>query len=200
MQKLPGKLFKILVGIILLTIGYVLGKHESFPIYYFRRDIDLVGIAIIITNVFIAWYIAKIIGKRNDIDKKDKEIVLNRLDVVISNLEGFITQVHSNNLNFVNVTSFIKRNGLSIERTCKNFSSYHNFDYSALSTVISKEMKNLLSLMTYTSPHSNIPIQEAVTISNNIITYTPARIDEILAKIDVIIDQVIKLQLLINSK
>jgi len=195
-------LFRSIVAVLIFAFGFMIGKYKSISPYYFKKDLDLIGIATIFFNVWLAWYISRVIGKRNDIDKKDKEIVLSRLDKIISNYELFITQVHSNSLNYIDVTSFIKRNTSSIERLCKNFSLYHTFDYSNEGKEISAEMKKLLSLMTYTSPNP-IPIpnfQEPVTISQNIITYSATRIDEILLKIDTIIDNVIRLQLLINSK
>lgn len=204
MQNTATNLFKALICIVFLSIGYIFGKHNSFAIYYFKKDLDIVGIATIFVNIFLAWYISRVIGKKNDIDKKDKDIILNRLDRVISNWEIFITQVHSNNLNYIDVTSFIKRNIFSIEQICNNFSEYHNFDYLAMTDEINKEKRKILTLMTYTSPYlnqsSNSNLQEPVTILHDIISYTPARIDEILLNIEVMIGQITKLQMFINSK
>ena len=202
MHNIAIKLFKALIYIIFLSIGYLLGKHESFPLYYFKRDLDVVAIFAIFSNLFIGWYITKIIGKRNDIDKKDKDIILNRLEKNISNWEMFINQVHTNSLKYVDVTSFIKRNTYAIERICRSFKKYHSLDYTIIKQDIDKTKRRLLLLMTYTGTTVNIHqnIQEPVIIINDIITYTPARIDEILSEIDKMIDSITQLELLINSK
>jgi hypothetical protein len=179
-----------------------MGKYKSFPIYYLKHDIDVVAVGSILVNVILAWYLSVIIGKRNEVEKKDKEIILSRLDKIITNWEFFITKVYSNNLNYTDVTSFIKRNKVSIKRLCKNYAKYHNIDSSENETDILAGLTKILSLMTYTSPHhATAPvIGEPVTIVNGVISYTPGRIDEILQQIDVLTDNIFDLQMLINSK
>lgn len=195
-------LFKALVCAALLSAGFIIGKYASFPNYHFNPSLDIVAIASLFVNIFLARYISKILNKKNEVDKKGKEIIINRLDKVIGNWELFIVTINSNNIHYNNVTSFIKRNRLAITRICKSYENYYGFSNSNQIFEIGREMNQLNSLMTYTSPYANLSqgMQEPVVIINSIITYTSTRTDEILSKVDVITDKIVKLQLTINSQ
>jgi len=172
----------VAIALVLLSIGFFLGKYQSFPLYYFKHDLDVVGIATIISNFIIAWYISVLLGRKNDIDKKDKEIILNRLDKIIFNFESFTTQVHSNNIKFIDVTSFIKRTTISIENLFKSFASYHTINHRKKVDDFSTEMQRLNKMMTYTPPQQQTQMSGIVVpimISNSTITYSEGRIEEL---------------------
>ena len=190
---------KALILIVVFASGYLLSKFINFPVYFFKKELDVVGIATILVNILLAYYLSVVIAKQSDINKSDKQIVVNRISKIIENIESFNSTIRNNGILLFNITTFVKRNSIAIVRTCKSFSEFHTIDDNEEGNII-KEFKELNRLMTYTPPGGQNINNQPVIINNNIVNYSRERIDEILLKVDQIVDLIIKLQLTINSR
>lgn len=182
-----------------LFVGFVIGKYHDFPQFTLGHEINLVDSLAIIVNFGLAIYISSIIDRSKNITGVEKEIIVRRLEKLIDYCENFSTTVQRNPFLYVEASSFRKYVYTSLE-TIRNAVDNSSSKYDPIFRInIDNELGPIHNLLTTTSLGSRQAPNQPVVVVNNNVAYSLIRVREIEAKLNIIVNNLIALQLSINK-
>ena len=184
--------FSILIYAALVTSGILIGNFLHISYFKAQKEIDLTAIASIVTTLFAAWYIARIIEEEKEENKVEKELILRRTE----DFYQFVLQCRSRIDSLTEVTSNLKRMYVSVKSIYKLLEQVNLGTDLQIKTEIENSIRKLKDLLTNTpiSTAANAPI----VIINQQITLSQSRIAEVDTEFDLLKDNIVIMELAIN--
>ena len=198
---------KKIINIILFTfagiiIGIFLQLTFSFPIS-FNPQIGLLDILELFVTIFLGIYIARIIEKRLQDKRIEKDILLKNIEQIEYLIQEFEKIEVGEPLQYIKITHSISKAREKKNRMLSNIiqtTKPNKIIQSQIEDIQSKlknDFKTLKLLLTNTPPQETDSTE--VKVVNGNITYFESRLNEIFAVLFDINDRLLELKLIVNG-
>jgi hypothetical protein len=191
---------QILTGIVLFSIGILVGKICFFPGVTMGREINPVHAMSILVSLLIACILAIWIDRHKEKNKTEKSLVIKRIDDSIIILESIHEKVLTKSIGVVEAASLLKRLAMQIGCLKKLVAVRDICNPEKFDKCIS-DISELKDLLTSTPAAEELPSGEAtVRASDGIYYYSKNRISEIETKVEILKNDTFELQMEVVGK
>ncbi len=184
----------LLIGI---GVGVVIGKLINWKYFEISKEINLVEILNVLITTGLTWYIASILGKRLKQEQFKSDLYVAKICDIEHHLSQLLELVQDENIPYGKIISHVHVVGIAKNSLIKSLSDiYKNRGIDTINDTMTTKYKELKSLLT------DRPIDKqnkSVIVKNNMITFSPDRISEIIALSYTVKEEYFKLKVLINE-
>jgi hypothetical protein len=171
----------IALYIVCLVTGFFVGKLVSIPGVSLAKEINpLHGISIF-CSFFCVIFVSLLLDKHKEASKGQRQLMLNQLESLLENVEQLSTRLCKEGIEFVVVTSLLKKVGKRATNIVNLFKriDINKNDFVTRFCPLHKELRDLMTNTPIVSEHEN-PIQ----FKKGHLVFSEERIREIEAKIE----------------
>lgn len=194
-----NKYLHIVLIIIVFTFGYIVSKIVNIPHFSIQKEINPIHLISILTTIFVAILISIIFDQHKERNKVGKGLFFDKIEDIYNILEKIHGLIETKKIDLSTATSSIKRLRSSIR-----------FIFVALENkrIVATDHKNRIEsiLKDMNSAMTNTPIAEThstantpLSISDGVITYSQQRAAHISSQVEVLKNELFKLQMTIND-
>lgn len=203
MKSLKNNFTNISIGILLITIGILIGKYISFPYFEISKTIDLVNIASIVVTIILAIIITTFFDKRKSDFRIEKDLIIKRVDNIYEICSKLQLEAISGEIPYIEAASSIKRINTSINSVYKLISKCKFNTDESTKNEFKSCIGDLRNILTDTPLISEKEINSAdipISVKDGVIHFNRNRISQIELKFDTLKDLLLEWQIVINKK
>jgi hypothetical protein len=203
MKNLLNNILKAVFGLVLVSIGILIGKFYNFPHFEISKSIDLINLLSIAVTVGLAIIITVYFDKRKNDNRVEKDLILRRVDNVYEITNELQKESISGTIPYTEAASSIKRINTAMQSIYKTVEKCQFSIKDDIKDSIKNAIGDLRDILTDTPKMSEEQIQNSelpIEVKDGIIHYNRQRISQIEAKFDAIKDNLLELEIRINKK
>lgn len=190
----------ILIYIVILAIGFLIGKTSTFQHYFeIENKINIIDVFSVLATLAAAYWIAKVLDKEKEDFRESKNLILRRSSEINDSVVEFVNLCRNTSFPLNDITATIKRISLSLTSIQEILKTEGLTTDDVLLNKIRNLLRDLSVLLTFTPYQQPVNAIVPITINNGIITITPFRLNEVEIKFEEIKNNLLRYELFINK-
>lgn len=189
-----------LICSVVYFIGYCAGKQISWTYFVISKELKIADLVTILVTISVGMYIANVIEKKNQVNRAEKDLLIKKLERTIDHIENYNREIGKLSYDFASAISGIENIKRSINCVFASMDLVHYLDISKPSKAeLLKCIKTINRLSTDTPIHSISSQNPDISILNNVVTIRDNRMRLIASEVEILINNLFRLQFNINS-
>ncbi|HEX8350206.1 MAG TPA: hypothetical protein VF598_09595 [Hymenobacter sp.] len=189
--KLPNKKITILLAVLGLVLGWISCEayhylvSNQYNYFSIEKDINIIDVFTLLGTVFLAYYIPAVIDRRGQNTRVEKDIILGKINEYNTAIEDLMRSVRSGSIDYSGAAASLQNVTLLIARI-NRYATKIGISIETHRKAISIQVRQIRNLITGTLTQEEsqeyLDRGEVLPLSviDNKITFSKARINEIM--------------------
>lgn len=191
---------KIVCSIIIFSIGITVGKLFDWGYFDLDKNISIIQALTLFVTVGVGLYITRALEREVQNSRVEKDLFLLKVTEIEEHLLTIEKLIEDDNISFLKVTNQLHQLGVKRNLVFTNIKSASN--KYPLDQLLEKENVLKRETLILKKMLTNTPIagtdQTEINVNDNIVTYSPKRIIDILTESNSLRDELFRVKIIIN--